>query len=134
MNFLSVGELYRATTYHFTVIAINVVGDSDPSAASESSSATTLTTKPSAPTDVDARNPTAKCIDVAWSAPADNGGADISEYHLYVKNSEDSPLHSDAGFATTAELSHTWCGLNRATTYYAWVIAVNAKGAGPVSE
>jgi len=132
-NFIQIGDLRRATTYSVKVIAVNSVGDSDPSDDGAGSSVTTFTTKPSAPTDVDAFNPTATCIDINWAAPADDGGLAISEYRIFVKTSEDTPLASDATYSTSVSLSHTECGLYRATQYFFWVVAVNEDGVGPVS-
>jgi hypothetical protein len=114
----NVTGLSNGTSYTFTVIATNMVGDSDPSSASN---AVTPRTVPGAPTNVvaTAGNQSAS---VTWSAPSSNGGSPITSYTV---------TSTTGGFSTTVNgttLTAVVSGLTNGTSYKFRVVATNAAG------
>ena len=80
----TVEGLTLGTAYTFRVIAINAAGESE---ASESAMETTHDV-PGAPTGVTATKVSDMQIDVEWTAPASDGGADIMGYVLSRKSGD----------------------------------------------
>jgi hypothetical protein len=76
---ITVEGLQSATGYTFTVRATNAVGNSVPSDASNSITATTVPSTPNAPS---LSNNGAETNAVSWSAPSSNGGKGITGYSL----------------------------------------------------
>ncbi len=77
--------LTNGTTYAYTVAAVNGIGigpESSPS-VSATPAATPAITVPSAPRDLTAGAAKGRGIQLSWTAPADDGGAPISEYRIY---------------------------------------------------
>lgn len=70
------------TQYRFRVSATNAIGESN-----EDSNSVTETTEgraPDAPTNVAFGTATPTSIEVSWKAPEEDGGADVTEYHITV--------------------------------------------------
>ncbi len=117
--------LTNGTSYTFTVVATNVVGDGPPSAPSNAVTPHAID-PPTAP-----RNPVATASDrsatVTWLVPTSDGGGSIMSYTV------SSNL---GGFSVTVagtELSATIDGLTNGTAYRFRVVATNAAGDGPAS-
>nr|BFF09292.1 hypothetical protein GCM10025699_05950 [Microbacterium flavescens] len=81
---------------------------------------------PGTPTEVTAAA-TADGATVAWTAPADDGGAPVSEYRVYREGVE-------APVATASTTSAAVTGLVSGTSARFAVSAVNSAGEGPKSE
>ncbi len=66
-------------------------------------------------------------LEVSWTAPNDDGGSAITEYHLQYSDDGVDWLLIDSDISGT---SHTITGLTNGTTYYVRVRAVNAVDPG----
>ena len=119
------------TTRHYRVSAVNSVGTGE---ASNVDSATTAPAVPGAPTGLSALANGTSRIDLAWDAPTDDGGADITGYRVEFAEQSTGPwrvLRSDTQSDDT-EYSHT--GLNPGTTRHYRVAAINDAGTGDPSD
>ncbi len=91
-------------------------------------------TAPEAPTGLTATALGATIVDLAWTAPADDGGAAITGYKVEVSNDGSSgwsDLEDDTGNAN-AWYRHS--GLSNGDTRHYRVSAINAAGASPASD
>jgi len=118
----------NGTTYTYTVTAHNSKGESQQS----NSKSATPATVPGAPTlnTATAGNGT---VALAWSAPASNGGAAISNYQIYRGTSaggEGATAYATVGTVTT----WTDTGASNGTTWYYKVAATNTAGTGAQSN
>ena len=125
--------LAAGSTRHYRVSAINSAGTGP---ASNTDSATTEAappTKPGAPTGLSATADGQTEIDLAWTAPSDDGGAAITGYKIEVSTtgSSWSDLVASTG-STTTSYSHT--GLTAGSTRHYRVSAINSAGTGPASN
>ncbi len=118
--------LTNGNSYEVQVSAVNDQGNS-PWSRSSTATPNIAPNAPAAPTltEGNAR------LTVAWSAPTDNGGTDITRYELQYYQTGRSWQRKiiDSGTSTT----HTITGLTNGNSYEVRVRAVNAKGAGPWS-
>lgn len=105
--------LNNGTTYTFTVIAVNTVGDS----TGANSNSIFLASSPDPPTGVSAVRGNGQAS-LSWSAPANNGGVSITDY-LVTYN---------GGSTTTGGTSITITGLSNGTPYTFTVSARNSVG------
>ncbi len=117
--------LTNGTSYTFTVVASNAVGDSAASAPSNPVTPHAID-PPTAP-----RSPVATAGDqsatVTWLAPTSDGGGPIGSYTV---------TSHVGGFSETVpgtELSAMITGLTNGTAYRFRVVATNAAGDGPAS-
>jgi predicted phage tail protein len=121
--------LTNGTTYYFTADAVN---DADlHSAASAEASATPAApvTVPGAPAGLTA-TPGDGQVSLTWKAPASDGGAKITSYHVYegtTPNIGGKPVASPGGTSVTVK------NLANGTRYDFKVAAVNTAGEGPAS-
>ena len=121
-------NLEPATTRRYRVSAINRAGPGPPSNVAQ---ATTEAARPGVPRSLSAEADGTSEIDLAWRAPTDDGGAQVTGYFVEV---------SDDGGATWRDLvantrntySHT--GLEPATTRHYRVSAINRIGVGEASR
>ena len=92
----------------------------------------TTSTRPGAPTGVTATADGRTEIDLSWSAPSDNGGANITGYRIEVSTngSSWSDLVADTN-STRTSYSHT--GLTEGSSWHYRVSAINSEGTGPAS-
>ena len=90
-------------------------------------------TKPGKPTGLTATADGQTEIDLSWTAPSDDGGADITGYHIEISTDGSSwgDLVADTN-STSTSYSHT--GLSAASTRHYRVSAINSEGAGPASN
>ena len=118
------------TTRHYRVAAINSVGVGE---HSNVDSATTAPAVPDAPTALTAVANGTSRIDLSWTAPADDGGTDITGYRIEVSGNGTTwrDLRSDTNSDAT-EYSHT--GLEPGTTRHYRVSAISAAGTGEPSD
>jgi hypothetical protein len=123
----TVTGLVNGTSYSFTVRATNAAGTGP---ASSSASATPRTV-PGAPQGPSAVPDKAKGIDLAWTAPASNGGSSITAYRIYRGTTSGSlTLLISVGNVLTYRDIVTSKGVG----YYYQVSAVNAAGEGSRSS
>ena len=122
----TVTGLTNGTSYTFTVIATNTVGDSPASSPSSAVTPVPAPVVPGAPTGVTAVAGEAQAT-VSWTPPASDGGAAITAYT--VTSSPDGITATTAG-ATSA----TVIGLTDGTSYTFTVTATNSVGTGPASD
>ncbi|MEI6688193.1 MAG: fibronectin type III domain-containing protein [Thermoleophilia bacterium] len=121
----TVTGLAHGTSYTFTVEAENSYGFS--LASDASSSVTTPSTVPGAPTGVSATDAANGQSVVSWTAPADTGGASITGYTVTSSGGQTCSW-------TTGDLSCTVTGLTNGASYTFTVTATNARGAGSASS
>lgn len=120
-----ISGLTNGVAYKFKVKASNAVGTGSFSALS--AAVTPNTTVPSAPTAVTGTAGNAQ-VSVAWTAPADNGGASITGYT--VTSSPGGKTCTTTGSTTR---TCTVTGLTNGTSYTFTVKATNARGASVAS-
>ena len=77
-------------------------------------------------------------LTVSWSAPASDGGAEVTGYQVQWKSGTEAYDGSEAStrqaLVNVAIVSHTVTGLTVGTAYTVRVLAVNAAGAGAAAE
>jgi predicted RNA-binding protein with TRAM domain len=118
--------LTNGTPYSVEVRADNAMGVG---AASTPASATPASV-PGMPTAVAAVSNTSSA-DVSWTAPADNGGAPITQYvaSAYSSLSATTPIATCISSTTSCSIT----GLTNGTAYYVSVVAKNSTGTGTAS-
>lgn len=125
----SVTGLTNATSYYFTVKAVNAVGPSTPSNEAWAIPAATV---PGAPTHVAAVGSDGSAS-VSWDAPSDQGGSNITSYTV---SATDSTVASRGGQTCTwasGPLDCTVLGLSNGDSYTFTVSATNSLGTGAAS-
>ena len=120
----------NGTTYYYKVTASNAVGES-PASNEVFSTPSAPATAPSAPQGLQATAGNAQ-VSLSWSAPASNGGSQVTGYRIYRSTSSGSEtlLASPSGTGT----SYPDTSAVNGTTYYYKVSALNAVGEGPLSN
>lgn len=119
-----VSGLSNGVTYYFRVSAKNSAGSSDPTASVTS----TMTVSPGNPTSLTLTATSRTTATLTWSAPANNGGAPITDYLL--ERSTDGLSWSTVNDGVGVGTSQSFTGLTTATTYYFRVAAINSVGTG----
>ena len=127
--------LTNGDRYDLQVRAVNEAGNG-PWSASETGTPSTVDA-PSAPASITV-TPGDGSLSIAWSAPADDGGADVTSYDLrYI--SSDAADRSDANWTveddvwSSGALEYSLDGLTNGDRYDLQVRAVNEAGNGPWS-
>jgi hypothetical protein len=122
----TVTGLTAGTSYTFRVIARNSGGPS-PESAPSNAVVPTAPVAPSAPTSVAAEADSTSAI-VTWSAPASDGGAEITQYTVtpYDGSTALTPVNAD-GSARRTRVT----GLTDMTTYTFRITATTSVGASP---
>ena len=122
--------LAPASTRHYRVSAINRIGVGG---ASGVASATTDATVPDPPTGLTATATSPTQIDLAWTAPAYNGGAEISGYRIEVSETGQNWVNLVANTGSTAT-SYAHTGLLPGSQRFYRVSAINVAGTGEPSN
>jgi len=120
---ITVSGLTAATSYTFTVKAVNSAGQSDPSDPSISITTNSIATVPGAPTITGAVATGTTTADVSFSAPSSNGGSPITSYTILSSPGSITATLSQAGSGT-----FNVTGLTSGTTYTFTIKATNAVG------
>ena len=121
--------LAPASTRHYRIRAINRIGAGEPSRIA---SATTDATVPDAPTKLTATATSPTQIDLAWTAPAYDGGAAVTGYRIEV--SETGAAWTDLAQNTrTTATAYSHSGLVPGSQRFYRVSAINRAGTGAVS-
>ena len=118
----TVTGLTNGTEYDFRVKATNVAGNS----AASATATTTPRTVPDAPTSLTA-TPDDTEVSLSWTAPADNGGAAITDYIVEYKAASASQWSTFAD-GTRTSTTATVTGLTNGTEYDFRVKATNVAG------
>jgi len=121
----TVTGLTNGTSYSFRVSAVNSAG----TASASSSVTVTAGALPGAPTTVRVLAG-ARQISASWTAPANNGGSDISDYVVQYCTGGSCTTFSDGTSTTTSAVI---TGLTNGTAYTVKVAAVTAVGQGDYS-
>ena len=119
------------TTRHYRVFAINAVGTGNPSNVDD---ATTEGSLPGRPTGLTATTQGTSQIDLAWTAPTDDGGTAISGYQIEHRSDAGSTWRVLVANTNSTAATHTDSGLEHGTTRYYRVSAINAVGTGSPSH
>lgn len=125
-------NVVNGQSYIYEVKAVNTVGTGPASNdATATAGGTGTPTTPSAPQGFTATPGTGK-VTLAWSAPANNGGALITGYKIYRSNGggSASELITTGGGTLTYQDTTGTVG----TTYSYYVVAVNSVGSGAQSS
>ena len=117
-------DLANGSDYFFTVRAINVVGTGG---AAVSSASVTPFTVPGAPV-IGVATPGNTTATVNWTAPAFNGGRDVTGYKI-----TSSPTSSNGPLTVGNVLTTSMTGLGNGTAYTFTVQAINLAGTGAAS-
>ena len=121
---ITVTGLTNGTTYTFTVVATNAVGNSLASAASAAVTPAAAATVPGAPSGVVATAGDAS-VSVAFTIPTNNGGSVITGYTVTSNPGNITATGSSSPLTVT--------GLTNGTSYTFTVVATNAVGSSLAS-
>ncbi len=113
--------LTNGNSYEVQVSAVNDQGNS-PWSRSAAATPATIPGAPDSPTLTEGNTQ----LTVAWTAPTDNGGTDITRYELQYRRGNGAWTLISSGTNTT----HTITGLTNGNSYKVQVRAVNAQGTG----
>ena len=109
------------TTVGQSNMLISVIGD-------------VIVTAPGAPTDLTATAGSNSQIDLSWTAPADDGGADITGYRIEVSEDDGANWSDLVANTGTTDTTYPHTGLSRGSTRHYRVSAINSAATGPVSD
>lgn len=107
-------------THHYSIAAVNEDGETSEPCDLESATTYDL---PGEPRDLTAEGGIGR-ISLAWDPPADDGGTNVTAYHVYADGSH---------VATVEDLSYVHDGLGDGKTHSYRVSAENLVGEGPLS-
>ena len=93
----------------------------------------TRDTKPAAPTSLSAAAASTTQIDLSWSAPAKNGGSDVTGYRIEVSTDGGRTWSELVADTESADTGYSHKGLTAGTTRHYRVLAINAVGTGSAS-
>jgi fibronectin type 3 domain-containing protein len=117
-------------TYYYQVTAVNLDGESDRSNEASATPGGEPPTVPGPPTNLEAA-PGNGTVTLTWSAPEDDGGRPITNYHIWRGTSPDG----ESKYDTVEDVhSYTDSGATNGETYYYKVSAQNEVGEGGLSN
>lgn len=123
--------LTAGSTRHYRVSAINQVGVGEPSGVAR---ATTESSVPGAPTALSATANGSSRIDLAWAAPAHDGGDRITGHRIEVSENGGFSWRDLVANTNTSNTTYSHTGLEPAATRHYRVSAINSLGAGEPSN
>ncbi|MDG6999034.1 MAG: fibronectin type III domain-containing protein [Nitrososphaerota archaeon] len=91
-------------------------------------------TAPSSPTGLTATTVSSDQINLAWTAPSNNGGSSITGYMIQRSTNGGSTWTTIVSNTGSTSTSYSDIGLSASTTYTYRVSAINAVGASPPSN
>lgn len=107
LAFTKSDNIQAGKTYELRIIAINAVGDSQPSP----SKAILAATIPNAPVNLAKVTSTKTSVTLSWSVPTHNGSSNIIGYRVYWDNNTGTLLPTSIGSTTWQTLSFFKAGL-----------------------
>jgi len=125
--------LSSETTQHYRVRAINSVGTSVASTVASATTDAVTVTAPDAPTDLRATASGRTVINLSWTAPTNNGGADITGYRIEVSDTGTGSWSDLEANTQSALTIYTHTNLSPATTQHYQVRAINSAGTSATS-
>ncbi len=129
MNYLDEGVI-NDQLYYYYITAVNSEGESHPSEY-KTVVPRESPVKPSEPRGLQIKE-TTEGVRLTWSAPLDDGGSSLTEYRIYRGTSADNLNFIDV--VTPAYRNYVDKDLEKDTTYYYAVSAVNSEGESGLSE
>ncbi len=130
----TIGSLAANTLYEVQVRAINDDTSSDWSASGSATTSSASNTVPGAPTGLTATKNGATAIDLAWTAPADNGGSVITGYKIEVSSNGGTSWTDRVANTNSTTTTYAHTGLSAGTTRHYRVSAINSVGTGAASN
>ena len=124
--------LNAGTRRDYRVSAINSAGTG--SASTPAHATTASATAPDAPTDLSATADGQTAIDLSWTAPASDGGTEITGYRIEVSPNGTSNWTNQVANTGNANTSYSHTGLSPGTTRHYRVSAINTAGIGAASN
>ena len=124
--------LTASSTRHYRVSARNSIGLSDPS--NIISATTDPLSAPNVPSVLSATAVGGTIINLAWTAPSDDGGVEISGYKIEVSPDGTSSWTDLVDNTNSAAVSYSHTGLIAGTTRYYRVSAINSVGTSSPSN
>ena len=124
-------NLSPGTTRHYRVSAVNSVGAGR---ASNIARATTNATVPRAPTGLSATADGRSRIDLSWTRPSNDGGADVTGYQIEVSSNNGSTWLVHVANTRSTTTTYTHSSLEAGATWHYRVAAINSVGTGNPSN
>ncbi len=124
--------LSAGTRRDYRVVAANSSGRGFSDLSNVATATTAAATRPGAPTNVAAVAEGQTVINLSWEAPADNGGAAITGYQIFISETGSPPWALPFQNYKSTSYKHT--GLSAGAARYYQVRARNSVGLGPFSK
>ena len=129
-----VGDLVEDNDYEFHVAAENKAGVGEFSSPSQPFTATDPWKKPGKPGRPEVSDATGSSLKLTWSAPEEDGNAEITNYVIEVRRSGSKKWEVYKVDGPIASTEYTVTSLAEATEYDFRVAAENQAGVGPFSK
>jgi hypothetical protein len=129
LNFAKSTNIFGGVTYEFSIIAINIVGDSSPSI----SLAILAAQLPTAPQNLVKFSADKTSISVSWTAPMSDGSTPVTGYILYWDNASGTIINTPIGSTSWQTLTYSQAGLQTNKNYIFAVSSVNVVGESPIT-
>jgi titin len=132
VEYVDSGPLSPSTPYYYRVSAINGVGTTTASASAMGT--TDAISAPNAPTDLTATAVSASQINLAWTAPADDGGSAITGYKIERESPIGGGWATIVGDTGSAATTYNNGSLTGGVQYNYRVSALNAIGSSSAGD
>ena len=129
---VTISGLSNDQEYYFRVIAINSIGGSEASVVVKTTPRAQVFA-PNAPTGLTATSLNATAVTLSWAEPADDGGAEVTDYKVEYKLATATNWNTFAD-GTSDTVSTTVTGLTEGQVYQFRVSATNVQATGAVSN